>query len=259
MKQIPPERFPSLIKAHWSFRLPFLLLMISAGALLPALSWGQVELKSGFVSPPFVVDETVVGKEGWELTNPPGSAIYTDPDEARVIDTPLQDSGQESTLNLKTAIKNMQVANPGSVFRMEAQLAVVYNHQYQMDGGVYFQFSRAISMGPFHFGFAYGKEGDPGGLYYTGRAGRVLVLPKDQMLENAPYRFVFDVDMGAEHFKVTVTGKDISGNDFRYQSEEVGFQENYHAFKNQTISLYIGNERPTLIDAYVDYVKISQL
>jgi hypothetical protein len=255
MKQIPPERFLFPVKTHRLFRLPLLLVM-TAGALLPAWAWGQVDLKSAFVAPSFVVNETVVGKEGWELTNPPGSAIYTDPDEARVIETPLHDSGQQSTLSLKTAIKNLQIANPGNVFRMEAQLAVAYNHQYQLGGGVYFQFSRAISMGPFHFGFAYGKDGEPGGLYYSGREGRVLVLPKDQMVENAPYRFVFDVDMGAEQFKVEVTGKDISGNEFRYRSEEVRFQEEYHPFKNQTISLYVGNERPTLVDAYVDYVKI---
>jgi len=233
-----------------------LLSVVAAGALLPPSAWGQVELKSTFVSPPFVVGETVVGKEGWELTNPPGSPIYADPNEAQVIGTPLQDSGQESTLSLKTAIKNVQIANPGTLFRMEAQLAVAYNHKYQLGGGIYFQFSRLSSMGPFHFGFAYSKEGEPGGLYYWGREGRVLVLPQEQMVENAPYRFVFDVDMEAESFKVEVTGKDMSGNAFRHQSDQVKFHAAYHSFKGETISLFIGNDRPTLVDAYVDYVKI---
>lgn len=139
----------------------------------------------------------------------------------------------------------------GDRFVIETQFAVSFNPDYKFDGGVYFRFGSTDNASPFHFGFYYGEDG---GLYFQGRGDRVVLLPREEMPDKVAYKFTVHADMGGQTFRVLVTS--VGDDSFRYESGDINFQEGYDSARTIR-GLYIGNNKPTVLDAYVDYIKIT--
>lgn len=218
---------------------------------LPAVV--QAELDSRFVVPPFVLNESVVDTDGWEMVYKDPHPVHIDPMMARLVDSPVLNATQPTALELKTMLKNPEVRfeDLGDRFVVETQFAVSFDPRYSFDGPVNFRFGSTNEASPFHFGFHYGEDG---GLYFQGRGGRVILLPKADMLQNAAYTFTVEVDARAGTFRVLVTSP---GDDaLRFESEEIPFQDGMSP-SGKIAGFYLSNHFPSVISAYVDYVKIT--
>lgn len=208
-----------------------------------------------FTVPPYSLNETIVGNDGWDLQYKDPHPVYTDPMAALVVDSPVGNATQPTTLALETLLKNpaIKFTELGDRFVIEAQFAVTFDPRYYFDGGLYLRLASTDAASPFHFGFYYGEGG---GLYYQGQGGRKVFLARGEMLENVVYRFVLRVDMSDQTFRVTVTSP---GDDaYHYESEAVPFQESYTGGAGNLI-FHMGNNMPSTMDAYIDYIKMSPL
>ena len=220
-------------------------------ALLPSVA--LAELDSRFVVPPFVLNESVVDIGGWEMVYKDPHPVHIDPNMALLVDSPVLNASQPTALELKTMLKNPNVRfeDLGDRFVIEVQFAVSFEPRYSFDGPVNFRFGSTNEASPFHFGFHYGEDG---GLYFQGRGGRVILLPKADMLQNAAYTFTVEVDARAGTFRVLVTSP---GDDaLRFESEEIPFQDGMSP-SGKIAGFYLSNHFPSVISAYVDYVKIT--
>lgn len=230
------------------------LLCILALALLLPLS-AIAEINSVFTVPPYKLNETIEYIEEWELVNKEPHPVHTDPMKAVVVESPIVNAAQPTTLHLGTLLKNntpLEVLGDNLV--VETQFAVTFNPRYHFNGALYFRFGTTFENSPFHFGFDYGEGG---GLYYQGQGDKVLVLPRADLPENAAYKFTIHFNMGAQTFSVLVTSPEDSS--FRYEAKDIPFQEGFMANNpsGKLGRLHMGNNMPTVMDAYVDYVKVT--
>ncbi len=214
------------------------------------------KLDSVFTAPPFKVNETVVGTQGWQLRFGPDFPIYNDPAEASVIRTSLVGSKQPTTLHLRTALRNHQIANLSRPYTIETQFSVTFNPRYYFGGGLYYSFALMPAKSPFHFGFDYGKEEGDGGIYYQGSGAKVIVLPRSLIAEGTPYKILIRVNPEASTFRVLVSGRDRLGEALKYESGDVKFSDEYE-WTAAIPTFYLGNDKPSVLDTYIDYVKIT--
>lgn len=227
------------------------LLAGMVGMFLP--SFAVAEINSTFVSPPYEIHGTIIGQEGWEMQNREPHPVFTDPMQAVVVDSPVANASQPTTLSLETLVRNPETGDLGDRFVVETQFAVAFNPRYEFDGGLYYRFGTSHERSPFHFGFYYGVGG---GLYCQGRGDRVILVPRGELLENTAYKFVVTVDMGAQTLRVKVTCPD--NPTFLFESEDISFQEEFLATGSNKLGVFsMGNNKPTTLDAYVDYVKVK--
>lgn len=220
------------------------------------LAEAEEESAAAFVAPPFVVGETVVGIDGWEMRHAPDYPIYNDPGAARLIDTPTVAPSQPTTLELKTALKKTAFLKPGVKSVMETRFAVTFDSRYYQGGGLYYQFAAAPERSPLIFGFDMGKAEGEGGLYVQGAGERKIILPRHLMAERSAYTLTLEIDLMSESFSLKAEGIDIAGEPFSYDSGVLNFQEGYR-YSERALDLYMGNNYPVLIGSYIDYVKIT--
>lgn len=218
-------------------------------ALLLPLS-AVAEINSTFTVPPYTLDDTIVGIEGWEMRNKPPHPVFTDPMGARVIESPIVGAEQPTTLHLRTLLTNdARLSELGDHLVMEAQFALTFNPYHNSDGGLYFRMGTSDEYSPFVFGFYHGEGG---GLYYQGQEGRVIVLPKVEMQQSAAYRFTVHVDMAARTFSVLVTSPE--DKTLRHEVRDIPFQD---AFKSKLGSFCMGNNKSHFVESYIDHVKVT--
>ncbi len=213
----------------------------------------MAEINSVFSEPPFQKDRTIVGIEGWEMQNKEPHPVYTDPAAATVVDSPVANPTQPQTLELQTLVKNDRLADIGEQFVVEAQFAVTFNPIYAFNGGLYFRFERTEAATPFHFGFYHGEGG---GLYFQGQGEPVILLPKQEIIQGAAYKFLIHVNRETFRFRVTVTCQ--SDESFLYESKETPFQDEALLTRAKFPELFVGNNKPSTVKAYIDYVKIGR-
>lgn len=227
------------------------ILAVMLGFLLGPFA--AAEINSTFVSPPYETHVTIIGLEGWEMQNREPHPVYTDPMKAVVVDSPIANASQLTALSLGTLVRNPEVEDLGDRFTVETQFAVTFSPRYEFDGGLYFRFGNTHERSPFHFGFYYGVGG---GLYYQGQGDRVVILPKVELMDYTAYKFLITVDLGAQTFRVKVNCPDDPA--FGFESEDILFQEGYLSTGSNKLGVFsMGNNKPTTLDAYIDYVKVS--
>jgi hypothetical protein len=214
----------------------------------------SADVDSTFTVPPYKLNDTVIGIQGWEMRFAPDSPVYTDPMAAQVVKSPVLKVQQPTTLALATAIKK-KVGYLDKPYKLETAMAITYDYRYYHGGGVYFQFSASATYSPFNFGFDYGQESGGGGFYYQGDGERVVVLPRHLIAENTMYHWEVRVNPRARTFRVLVTGADNRGQPFRHESGDLRFNEKYEE-RGRSKEIFIGNDRPTTVKSYIDYVKI---
>jgi len=210
-----------------------------------------------FVSPPFSLYETVAGFGGWEMRHSPEHPVYGDPSKALLVESNLLDSVQPTTLNLKTALKKRGLLPPAGRVTLETRFAIEPIQNYYRKGGLYYQFHTVAARSPLCFGFDLGKEQGEGGLYIQGRGEPVIILAREEVAALAPYTFLITIDLAKGTFTATVKGIKATGEPFSYESGEREFQEGYEP-STGPLDLYLGNNYPSLVNTYIDYVKVTE-
>lgn len=211
---------------------------------------GRAEINSAFTAPPYKLNETAVGIEGWELLSQESNPIYGDPLRATVVDSPIISPTQPSTLELKTWLTNRWAEDLGDRIVVETQFALNSKSNASYNGGLSVRLGRTAAATPFEFGFHYGEDG---GLYYQGSGDRVILLPTADVQQRIAYKFTVYVDLFAGTFRVLVTSPGDTA--FRYESKDVAFREEFSA-GGKIREFVMGNSKPSMLEAYVDYVKV---
>lgn len=229
--------------------------LIPAASLVVSLpAWA--DFSSVFTAPPYALDQTIIGIEDWEMVNKEPYPVYTDPMMAVLVESPFFNSSQPTTLSLKTLIKNMLLRPEelGDHFVMETQFAVSFTPNYDRWGGLYFRLGANPASSPFVFGYDHDKEGD-GGFYFQGAEGRVVFLQRAEIQENSLYKFVVRVDMGGGTFSIQVTNADNPS--FHYEKKDIAFQEEYVPKPYNTSGLFMGNNKPSFMEAFINSIKVT--
>lgn len=229
--------------------------LIPAASLVVSLpAWA--DLSSVFTAPPYAVNETIIGIEDWEMVNKEPYPVYTDPMMALLVESPIFNASQPTALSLKTLIKNMRLRpeDLGDRFVIETQFAVSFTPNYDRWGGLYFRLGSNPASSPFVFGYDHDKGGE-GGFYFQGAGNKVVFLPRAEVQENSLYKFVVQVDRGAGTFSIHVTRADDSS--YHYEMKDIAFQEGY-APKPYTMSgLFMGNNKPSFMEVFIDSIKVT--
>ncbi len=239
------------VPSRFSIRLGGLVVSL----LLP-FSGMAAGLSSVFTAPPYQLDETIVGIEDWEMVNKPDYPVHNDPAMAVLVSSPVFEKAQPTALSLKTLVKNMSVKQEelGDRLIIETQFAVSFNPSYDRWGGLSFRLGPSATSSPFSFGYDHEKEGS-GGFFFQGAGDKVVFLPRQDIQENVSYKFVVHVDLGAGTFRLLVT---CAGDpSFRHETKDISFQEGYTPIPANTRGLFMGNYRPSFMDALIDYIKIT--
>lgn len=251
MKKITPKNTKSTKRGFFSVFLWAFCVLCGLFFSLTA----RAQINSVFTVPPYKLNETIEYIEEWELVNKEPHPVHTDPMKAVVIESPIPHAAQSTTLHLGTLLKNnTPLEAQGGTFVVETQFAVACNPRYHFGGGLYFRFGTTDERSPFYFGFDY-DEG--GGLYYQGQGEKVIVLSRADLPENAAYKFTIHFNMDAQTFRVLVTSPEDKS--FRHESQDIPFQEKFmeNNPSGKLGRLHMGNNKPTVMDAYIDYVKVT--
>lgn len=195
-------------------------------------AFGDVEIKLG--QPPYKIDSTVMGTDGWESRLP---NIAVSPDSARVVAVRWNEARPAVRLqgaNLKRPA--IQSLNGGSKVQIAFPLAVNFSDDYL--GGRHLR----LWFDGINLGEIYLDQTAKGGLGYRGEGGGanfqgVLFLPRDEIKRNSFYDFVLDIDLSASTFNISIQGQKKDGSPFQYKATNVSFPPN--ATKNPISSISI--------------------
>ncbi len=195
--------------------------------LVPA----RADFATTFTGPPYVVDETVLGVDGWESRFPPNEQT---PHTARVVAVRWHD--YRPALMLKRAsLKHTFPATTSERVRITFELAVTFPDAGPAGKQVRLGFDTAP------FGELYFDQGAEGGLGYlgdgSGKAG-VVLLPKAEMKVNSFYTFTVLTDFRKRTFDLTVTGKKKDHSPFVFKVEQAAFPPTAGS-KTKISSLYL--------------------
>lgn len=237
---------------HKQTRTGFLAL---AASLIVSLS-ARANLNSVFTAPPYAVDQTIIGIEDWEMVNKEPYPVYTDPMMALLVESPIFNASQPTALSLKTLIKNMRLRpeDLGDRFVIETQFGVSFTPNYDRWGGLYFRLGSNPASSPFVFGYDHDKGGE-GGFYFQGAGDKVVFLPRAEVQENSLYKFVVQVDRGAGTFSVQVTRADDPS--YHYEMKDIAFQEGYTPKPYTMSGLFVGNNKPSFMEVFIDSIKVT--
>jgi hypothetical protein len=192
---------------------------------LPTLAVGIGALSSRadyvttFSTSPYVMDESIVGIDGWESRFPPkdDQPSYA----ARVV--ALRWNGGKPGLMLRGASLKRMSFEPmsGEKQRVSFQLAVNFAE------GRSRKLIRII-FNPAVFGEVFFDQGAEGGLGYQGDGGGTpgqgtIVLKRSEVKVNSFYTFTFLLDFGKQSYDVSVTGEKKDGSPFAYKADGVAF------------------------------------
>lgn len=172
-----------------------------------------------FSIPPYVLDESVIGVDGWENRFPPKDDLPSY--AARVV--ALRWNGGQPGLMLRGA----------SIKRSSPETTLSEKQKVSFQLAVNFAEGRnrkllRIIFDPAVFGEVFFDQGPEGGLGYGGDAlgspGQgTLVLKRDEVKINAFYVFTFLLDFNKQTFDLTVTGEKKDGSPFSWKTDEAPF------------------------------------
>lgn len=215
----------------------------------------HAEFDAVFTVPPYTLDGTIVGTDGWELVASPSATIYNDPMAAVVVNSPVSDGKQSTSLELKTMVKNTQYEVYSTKVVLEAVLALAFDEAFRWpNAGFSFCFGSIKEASPLCFGFDYGENG---GLYFSGGEGVVILLAREEIMPLATYDFQVKLDLDASTFRFQVTGQKTDGSPFHYESPETAFQPGSDPSLVGK-GLFIFNHTPNQVQCYIDRIRLAE-
>ncbi|MCG3150469.1 MAG: hypothetical protein PCFJNLEI_03955 [Verrucomicrobiae bacterium] len=191
--------------------------MLAVAGMGPAV---RADYVTTFSVPPYVLDESVVGIDGWENRFPAkdDKAAYA----ARVVALRWNDYKPGLMLRGGSLKRTNFGAKVGDKQKVTVQLAV--NFAEGRSGK-----ALRVIFWPATFGEIFFDQGPGGGLGYqgdgTGTKGQgTIVVPKEVIRVNSFYTFTVLLDYSQQTYDITVTGVKKDGAPFRYSAAGVAFE-----------------------------------
>ena len=222
---------------------PTRILLVASLALI---SMGRAPVRADYVTtfatPPYTVDQTVIGTDGWDHRLPTTEEVS---DSARVV--AVRWNGYKPALMLKGAnLKNAAPPTTGNKVTLTFDLAFTFPDR----GGTGKQFRFGIGGSPAGEFFMDLSEG--GGLGYaadgSGKGGTVA-LPKAEVKVNSYYTFVVQIDFSAKTYDAVITGQKKDSNPFRHEARNIAFEPKgksqglgtIYIISGSAMTAYLGN------------------
>jgi hypothetical protein len=202
------------------FAAPFL-----AAALLTA-SAALADLAAPFTAPPYKLDASIIGLEGWEMRAP--NAV-DDGSTARLVAVRWDDFRPAVRLE-GASIKNSFPPTTGSKVRITAQMAFTYPST-----GPDLPQTRIITNAPFgEIVFKYSGDGGLGISDGTRTNFKVLV-PLSDLKPNCYYTFSVLVDYDSSTYAVSISGEKADGSPLAFEEKGVSFESKTKVLKGVAI------------------------
>lgn len=172
----------------------------------------QADLAGAFTVPPFKLNESIVGIEGWELRLP---RPEDDGFSARMIAV-RWDEGKPALLIDGVSLTKSFPPVTGSKVKVTIILALT--------------FPRVVKLRPFRISigapfreFVLDAKGGLGFGDGTGQSAAETIVPLDQLKPNSYYTISILVDNDAFTYDLDVTGQKLDGTPLSYQKKGVAF------------------------------------
>jgi hypothetical protein len=221
----------------------FRILLSAATVVLTA--GAHADYSTTFNVPPYQLDATILGIEGWEPRMPGGTDQGL---SARVC--PIRWNKSVPALVLrKASIKNAFPKTEGQHVKVTVKVALAFPRP----GAQLQQFRLGISGAP--FGEIVFDAGPEGGLGFGDGGGRKtkVVLPRDEVKMNSFYTFSILVDYDAMTYDVNVTGIKYDGTPFLHETKGLPIETTRKSMDSMLI--LTGAQ----INAYVGEISIQSL
>jgi|GEM_PF-7078043 len=181
-----------------------------------------------FSVPPYTMDGTILGVDGWQTPASSGAKVAVDAVNYRVVDDPIGDQG---------SVLKLQREEPALIHLMN-KFSEPIEGTIQIKAGMVFDLparphgSATNVIVPkvgaeLTFGIDY-AEGE--GLFYAYQApdaekpAKVIVLGIDEVVEHKPYEFTITMNLYECLFSVEVRGDRPDGKPLAYSASEVEYQ-----------------------------------
>jgi len=189
-----------------------------------ATLFSGIPLRADYVTtfsvPPYVLDQSVVGIDGWENRFPPkdDQPSYA----ARVV--ALRWNDYKPGLMLRGASLKRTAFGPMSAEKLKITFQLAVNFAEGRSGK-----ALRVIFWPATFGEVFFDQGVGGGLGYQGdgsgmKGQGTIVVRKDDIQVNSFYTFTLALDYGQQTYDISVAGAKKDGSPFRYKAEGVAFQ-----------------------------------
>jgi hypothetical protein len=210
----------------------FLSLLFSAVA-------SRADYTTHFSSPPYVLDQTILGTDGW---NDRLLSVKGDPDSMRVV--AVRWNAYKQALMMKGAnLKATFEPTKGDKAKIIFDLA--------------FTFPDRGHLKPFRIGFGgapcgefFLDAGPEGGLGFqadgSGRGG-VVALKKSELKINSFYTFVVTLDYARLTYDLSITGQKKDDSPFQHKVEGVAFESKtksvgfLYVIADRAVTAYLGS------------------
>ena len=187
-----------------------------AGALVLAVGMARADLAGTFTVPPYQLDSSVLGIEGWtsRLADAPT------PDETARVRAVRWNQEAPALILRGASIKNVFPRTVGTRVQVTVRLALAF----PLEGGHLHQMRIGFSGAPFgeiffdaavNGGLGYGGPGD-------GRTGNIA-LPHDQVKMNSFYTYSILVDYDTMTYDLSLKGQKRDGSPLDYEAKAVPF------------------------------------
>ena len=198
-------------------RLELSSLTAAALLLILCIAPACADYATTFSTPPYSVDQSVIGIDGWEYRLPTAT---DDSDKARVV--AVRWNGYKPAMMMKGAnLKHPVPPTTGGKVKITFDLAVTFPDK----GGALKQFRMGFTGAP--CGEVFMDLGPEGGLGYqadgSGRGG-IVALKKAEVKINSFYQFTVAVDYTKLTYDLTITGVKKDGGAFNYKTSGVAFE-----------------------------------
>lgn len=189
--------------------------LLIAGGFFPGLSTLRADLSATFTVPPYQLDASVLGIEGWQSRLPGELA----PDETARVRAVRWNREAPALILRRASIKNAFPRTAGSRVQVTVKLAVTFP-----EGGQLHQVRVGFGNAP--FGELFFDAGADGGFGYGGpgnaRTG-IIALPHDQVKLNSFYTYSILIDYDRQTYDLALTGTKRDGSALSYEAKGVGF------------------------------------
>lgn len=183
--------------------------------LVSATAWVHADYTTPFTAPPFEMETSIVGREGWEPRNPGPPA----PDMTARMVALRWDQYRPALLLEGASIKNGFPATTGSQVRVTVTLALTF----PSEGPPLQQVRIIIGNAPFQEIVFEGNANGGLGFGNGSSRGTRVVVPFDQLKPNAFYTMTVLVNYDTSTYDVTVTGENREGKPLRHEEKGIGF------------------------------------
>ncbi len=208
-----------------------------AGAFFLVTEAVRADLAAKFSVPPYQLDASVLGVEGWE-SRLPGEPS---PDQVASVREVRWNKYAPALILRRASIKNIFPRTVGSRVQVTVRLAVTFP-----EGGQLHQVR--IGFGNAPFGEIFFDAGTNGGLGYGGpgdaRTG-IIALPHDQVKLNSFYTYSILLDYDAMTYDLSLSGTKRDGSPLAYEAKALPFMSKTNSLDSvfiitgQTVITYL--------------------